>query len=87
MLREDATACFEAWGKDQKWNTSLCHPWASAPVIILLEDIAGLAPAPDTPQGYHAAPHLPCGANWTVHVTAGHKQHTILLRSDKEATS
>lgn len=87
MLREDATACFEAWGKDQKWNTSLCHPWASAPVIILLEDIAGLTPAPDTPQGYHAAPHLPCGANWTVHITTGHKRHTILLRSDKEATS
>ena len=42
MLREGATTCFEAWGKDQKWNTSLCHPWASAPVILLLEDIAGI---------------------------------------------
>lgn len=39
MLREGATACFEAWGKEQKWNTSLCHPWASAPVIIIIEDI------------------------------------------------
>lgn len=44
MLREGATTCFEAWGKDQKWNTSLCHPWASAPIIVLLEDIAGIAP-------------------------------------------
>jgi hypothetical protein len=44
-------------------------------------------PRADTPQGYHAAPHLPCGANWTVHITTGHKRHTILLRSDKEATS
>ena len=34
MLREGATNCFEAWGKDQKWNTSLCHPWASAPIPI-----------------------------------------------------
>ena len=39
MIREGATTCFEAWGKDQKWNTSLCHPWASAPIIIVIEDI------------------------------------------------
>ena len=39
MLREGATTCFEAWGKEQKWNTSLCHPWASAPVIALCEDL------------------------------------------------
>lgn len=38
MLSEGATACFEAWGKDQKENTSLCHPWASAPIIVLCED-------------------------------------------------
>ena len=40
MLREGATTTFEAWGKDQKWNTSLCHPWATAPAIILAEDTA-----------------------------------------------
>ncbi|MBE7011804.1 MAG: alpha-L-rhamnosidase [Ruminococcaceae bacterium] len=39
MVREGATTCFEAWGKNQKWNTSLCHPWASTPIIILIEDI------------------------------------------------
>lgn len=39
MLKEGATTCFEAWGKEQKWNTSLCHPWASAPVIVLTEDL------------------------------------------------
>lgn len=39
MLREGATSCFEAWGKEQKWNTSLCHSWACAPVIILTEDL------------------------------------------------
>ncbi len=39
MLREDASCCFEAWGKEQKFNTSLCHPWASAPVIIIAEDL------------------------------------------------
>ena len=42
MLREGATTCFEAWGKEQKWNTSLCHPWACAPVSILIEEIAGI---------------------------------------------
>lgn len=41
MLREGATTCFEAWGKEQKWNTSLCHPWASAPIILLNEDFKG----------------------------------------------
>lgn len=42
MVREGATTCFEAWGKEKKWNTSLCHPWASAPVSVLFEDICGL---------------------------------------------
>ena len=41
MIREGATCTFEAWGKDQKWNTSLCHPWASAPIIALFEDLNG----------------------------------------------
>lgn len=35
MLSEGATTTFEAWGKEQKWNTSLFHPWATAPIIIL----------------------------------------------------
>lgn len=39
MVREGATTCFEAWGKDQKWNTSLCHPWATGPISVLAEDI------------------------------------------------
>lgn len=39
MLSQGATTCFEAWGKEQKYNTSLCHPWASSPIIILKEDI------------------------------------------------
>lgn len=39
MLSEGATTCFEAWGKEQKYNTSLCHPWAASPIIVLKEDI------------------------------------------------
>ena len=38
MISEGATTTFEAWGKDQKWNTSLFHPWATAPLIILSEN-------------------------------------------------
>jgi len=41
MLREGATSAFEAWGKDQKWNTSLCHPWASTPISAIIEYILG----------------------------------------------
>ena len=44
MLREGATTVFEAWGKEQKWNTSLCHPWSCAPVIALIEDILQVDP-------------------------------------------
>jgi alpha-L-rhamnosidase len=45
MVKEGASSCFEAWGKEQKWNTSLCHGWASAPIPLLIEEIIGLKPA------------------------------------------
>lgn len=38
MLAEGATTLYEAWGKEQKWNTSLCHPWAAAPILILADE-------------------------------------------------
>lgn len=59
MLREGATACWEAWGKDQKWNTSLCHPWASGPIAVLIEDIAGIRPDPKEERGFRFEPHVP----------------------------
>ncbi len=37
MLSEGATTLYEAWGRDQKWNTSFCHPWAAAPILILAD--------------------------------------------------
>lgn len=45
MVREGATTCFEAWSKELKWNTSLCHPWASAPIPVMIEDVLGIKPA------------------------------------------
>ena len=44
MLKQGATTCFEVWDKEYKWNTSLCHPWASAPIPILIENILGITP-------------------------------------------
>lgn len=41
MIREGATTCMEAWGKDQKWNTSWCHSWATGPIPVLIEDFLG----------------------------------------------
>ena len=40
MISEGASMTFEAWGKDQKWNTSLCHPWAVAPLIIFADGVS-----------------------------------------------
>ena len=40
MLKEGATTTFEAWGKEQKWNTSLFHPVGAIP-LIFLDDING----------------------------------------------
>jgi len=59
MLREGATTCFEAWGKEQKWNTSLCHPWASAPISVLIEDIAGIRPKTPGWGEISFEPHIP----------------------------
>ncbi|MBQ8381956.1 MAG: family 78 glycoside hydrolase catalytic domain [Clostridia bacterium] len=39
MLSEGATVTFEAWGKEQKWNTSLFHPWAVAPIIVFCDGV------------------------------------------------
>lgn len=56
MVREGATTCYEAWGKEQKWNTSLCHPWASAPISVVLEGFLGYHL-----DGRRTEPHLPDG--------------------------
>lgn len=42
MLREGATTTFEAWSKETKRNTSLCHPWACSPIVVLAEDFPEL---------------------------------------------
>lgn len=45
MLRHGATTCMEAWGPDQKWNTSWLHPWSSSPVYLIGQYVLGIHPA------------------------------------------
>ncbi|GKX31446.1 hypothetical protein SH1V18_39260 [Vallitalea longa] len=59
MVKEGATTCYEAWGKNQKFNTSLCHPWASAPIPILVEEVIGLNPEEPGWSKIRFAPHIP----------------------------
>lgn len=60
MLRNGATACMEAWGPDQKWNTSWCHPWSSSPIYLIVENVFGLSPgAPGWSTIRFAPPRIP----------------------------
>ena len=38
MIREGATATFEGWGKETKWNTSLFHLTLSFAAVFLAEE-------------------------------------------------
>ncbi len=57
MLKQGATTCFEVWGKEYKWNTSLCHPWASSPISILIEDIMGVSPSEPGWAEFNTSPY------------------------------
>ena len=59
MLKHGATTCMEAWGPDQKWNTSWCHPWSSSPVYLIAERVAGLRPAEPGWRRIAFEPHVP----------------------------
>ncbi len=59
MVREGNTCCIEAWGRDKKWNTSLCHPWASGPIPVLIEDLLGVTPKAPGFTDVDVRPHLP----------------------------
>ena len=78
MLREGADTCFEAWGKEQKWNTSLCHPWASAPIPVLIEEIAGFVPDPGQARGFRLLPHIPAEAgDFALSVPFGGERYMV----------
>ena len=37
MLKEGATSCFEVWDKRGSHSVSLCHAWASSPIVAMHE--------------------------------------------------
>lgn len=78
MVREGATTCWEAWGADQKWNTSLCHAWACAPIPVLAEDVAGIVPDPSAEGGFRFEPHVPNElASFKMTVPFGGRVYTV----------
>jgi len=83
MLEEGATTLFEAWGVDQKWNTSLCHPWASAPVSVLIEDILGITP--DVVKGETWKHHLPDSVS-NLKMVVPVMGHTVIFEKGEEGT-
>ena len=63
MLKEDATTVFEAWGKDQKWNTSLCQPAAGLPVWLIIKHMMGLSPEEPGFKKLRVEPRFPHALN------------------------
>jgi hypothetical protein len=59
MLRSGATTCMEAWGPEQKWNTSWCHPWSSSPIYFYLRRILGIDLGTRGKQCIRFSPYLP----------------------------
>jgi len=83
MLKEGATTCFEAWGKEQKWNTSLCHPWASAPIPVLTEDIIGLKPSKPGWEEIVFCPHIPKGLDIELEIETIKGRIKVNCRNEK----
>ncbi|MBR2471886.1 MAG: family 78 glycoside hydrolase catalytic domain [Clostridia bacterium] len=58
MIKEGATACFEAWSKFTRARTSLCHPWGGTFIVFMIEEVMGIKPV----AGFNKItfnPHLP----------------------------
>ncbi len=64
MVKEGATATFEAWGKDQKWNTSLCHPCFASPAYFYAAEIMGIKPFNAIENSYIIKPFIPEDLDW-----------------------
>lgn len=79
MLSHGATACMEAWGPDQKWNTSWCHPWSSSPVYLLAEHVLGLSPAQPGWETVRFAP-TPIEGLPPIQLTVPHAHGAITVR-------
>ncbi len=81
MLRAGATTCLEAWGPDQKWNTSWCHPWSSSPIYLIAEYVLGVTPG--TP-GWDTVRFAPPGIAKlpAMTLTVPHPKGTMIISYD-----
>ena len=98
MLREGASTCMEAWGKDQKWNTSWCHPWSSSPIYFYTSRIMGISTdrlsegvivispnIPDDIKKIDISIPLPSGTLTAQYkATDGTKEYTVSLPGELE---
>ncbi len=83
MLKHGATTCMEAWGPDQKWNTSWCHPWSSSPVYLVSERVAGLYPAEPGWRRIAFEPNMPDAMDhFTFHLAI--PQGVVALRYTRQ---
>jgi alpha-L-rhamnosidase len=64
MVASGATATMEAWGPDQKWNTSWCHPAGATPVYLLITCMMGLQPAEPGWTVVRVDPQFPASLDW-----------------------
>jgi len=64
MVREGATTCMEVWGKDQKINTSWCHPWSSSFITFQTREIMGIKISKEGRKGFFVSPKIPDSLDW-----------------------
>ena len=59
MVREGATTSMEVWGKDQKSNTSWCHPWSSSFITFQTREIMGIKIKKAGRKEFFISPRIP----------------------------
>ncbi len=64
MVRENASCLMEAWGADQKWNTSLSHPWGSSPIYFYATKIMGIEAAKAGMKHFKISPKICDELDW-----------------------
>jgi len=85
MLKHGATTCIEAWGPDQKWNTSWCHPWSCGPIFLIAEYVMGLSPAEPGWRSIRFAPHVSSSLD-TAALTIPIPQGRASVRYERETS-
>jgi len=63
MVESGTTTCMEAWGPDQKWNTSWCHPWSSSPITFYSREILGITCAAPAMKAIKVSPKIPAAVD------------------------